>query len=577
MKHQLLVGLLMTICILSAYTANASEPSGSIPTMYVNTENSAPVVDKENYIGATCYINSNNTGLDDFGSSENQIAMQIRGRGNYTWWGFDKKPYKIKLDKKDSPLGLTKSKHFALLANPDDQYGYLRNHVGFELSRCLGLDWTPDVQPVELVVNGKYDGIYFLTESIKIASNRLDITEQEDNETDPETLTGGWLIEIDNYDSDPHVSITEGNGQRIIFTYKSPEVLSPAQQEYLKTQMTMLDKAIYDLSDSSKLLSLLDLESAVRFYIVQEIMDDCESYHGSCYLYKDRGNNMKWHFGPVWDFGNSFSRHNKDFIYVNPAFNQTWIGQLAKHPVFQEKVKEVWKSFITEENSSRSILRFIDEYIEYITDASVANDTRWPQYAQNDLSARKADFVKHLNNSLQWLGERWGTEYVRPYDIYLRGTFNNWSTTHPLSIVEDGIYRIKNVSFTGEFKIATEDWQTIDLGSNGNLSKTGEKYYLTDKGQNINHESTLENVVITLDLRDKSMLITQHSLSGIGDVYESPSISPFTLNVNRLTSSVKMNVYNISGFLQAEGYDIILSPGLYIVATTDSHTKILIK
>ena len=81
-----------------------------------------------------------------------------------------------------------------------------------------------------------------------------------------------------------------------------------------------------------------------RFYIVQEILDNAESFHGSCYMYRDMGNEQKWKFGPVWDFGNTFRRDNGLFIYENPPYGQTWIAEIAKFPRFEEKVKEIWLS-----------------------------------------------------------------------------------------------------------------------------------------------------------------------------------------------------------------------------------------
>lgn len=130
---------------------------------------------------------------------------------------------------------MKKSKHFALLAHADDNLGFLRNTMGFELSRRGGLDFTPEQRPVEVVLNGEYIGLYFLTETIRVDSDRVKITEQADNISDPEEITGGWLVEIDNYWDADQITINEGNGELIRLTYKSPEVLSDAQSDYLKT------------------------------------------------------------------------------------------------------------------------------------------------------------------------------------------------------------------------------------------------------------------------------------------------------------------------------------------------------
>ena len=198
----------------------------------INTENSTPITSKEYYLNGTYYLD--NLGIEGYksiGSANEPLTLKIKGRGNYTFTGFDKKPYRLKLDAKAALLGMKRSKQFALLAHADANRGFLRNTRGFELSRRGGLDFTPEQRPVEVVLNGEYIGLYFLTETIRVDSDRVKITEQADNISDPEEITGGWLVEIDNYWDADQITINEGNGELIRLTYKSPEVLSDAQSD----------------------------------------------------------------------------------------------------------------------------------------------------------------------------------------------------------------------------------------------------------------------------------------------------------------------------------------------------------
>lgn len=381
--------------------------SGTLPVMYINTENKAAITSTDTYINAQYWIdNMGNEEFNSIGSDTTLLSLQIRGRGNYTWTGFNKKPYRIKLTEKASLLGLNKSKHFALLAHADDNLAFLRNTVGFELSRRLGLKFTPAQQPIEIVLNGDYIGLYFLTETIRVAKNRVNITEQPDNISHPDSITGGWLIEIDNYDEEQQLRITEGNGEIIRFTFQSPELLSTEQKTYLNNQLTAINNAIYNSDKNSTYWeSLVDIDSLARFYIVQEIMDNAESFHGSCYLHKDIGNS-KWIFGPVWDFGNSYHRTWQEFIYQNPPFGQTWIGEIAKFPRFQQKVIEIWKSF--KGNNYNTLDIFINEYCNKIATAAQYDAMRWPDYGNYDIVSRQNDFNSYLTNRVEWLVNQWG-------------------------------------------------------------------------------------------------------------------------------------------------------------------------
>ncbi len=386
--------------------------SGTLPVMFVTTEGRQPVTSKETYLNATYYLDPMGIeGVDAIGSADAQLDVQIRGRGNYTWTGFDKKPYRIKFGKKTAILGMDKSKHFALLAHADDDLGFMRNTMGFALSEIVGMPWTPRQAPVEVVLNGDYIGLYFLTETIRVDTDRVDVVEQADGAT--EDVDGGWLVEIDNYDSDPHITVNENGGAPIWFTYKSPEILSSEQSDYLYNQMLAIDKAVYqsDKSDIGSLARLVDIDILARYYIVQQVMCDEESFHGSCYLNRQRGAAQKWKFGPVWDFGNAFRSGRGDsprFIFQRPEFNQVWIGEIYKYPEFQAVVKNVWGELLGGGLFER-MTDIIDEFRDQIAVAAIYNARRWSQYGNDDIYSAAAKAKKYLDNSITWLRGEWGS------------------------------------------------------------------------------------------------------------------------------------------------------------------------
>lgn len=388
-----------------------AEPSGSLPVLYINTDGGTPITSKEDYITATYYLDPNGRDVEAFGSEAEPLPLQIRGRGNYTWTGFDKKPYRLKLDKKAALMGCAKSKHFALLAHADDCYGFLRNAVGFELSRMLGLDWTPADKPLEVVLNGDYIGLYFLTETIRVDSDRVNVVDQEEEGVEPD-VTGGWLAEIDNYDSDPHITLREGCDEEydIWFTYSSPEILSAEQEKFLTDEMARVDRLVYDVDKSNcQWADYVDLDHLARFYVVQELVDNYESFHGSCYLYRERGEGQKWKFGPVWDFGNAFTYHKGNFIYEGREWHQVWIGEMCKFPAFIEVVKDVYKEFV-DAGGLNAILAYATKYGEAIAEAARNDYRRWPQYGNEDVVDKASTVRSRLRQAVSWLNEQWGIE-----------------------------------------------------------------------------------------------------------------------------------------------------------------------
>ena len=400
----------------------ATAYSGTLPVMFINTDGGVPITSKEDYIYAEYYIdNMGIEGIENVGAEDAPELMQIRGRGNYTWSSFDKKPYRLKLDNKMPLLGMKRNKHWALMSNADDYLGGLRNTVGYELSRRLGLEWTPSQQPVEVVLNGDYIGLYMLTEIIRVDPDRVNITEQADYETSPFAISGGWLVEIDNYQEEEQIRTVEGNGKNIYSTYKSPEHLSDEQRTYLTGLINTTNAAIY-VNDKSNngWENYIDVDELARFYIVQELLDDTESFHGSCFWHKDFGDSTKIKFGPVWDFGNAFHRGTDRFIYDRPAFNQTWIGEIAKFPHFQEVVRKHWNRF--ELLHYDKIDGFIDAFIDQIQNAAMSDAARWPQYGNADIINDRNNFKTLFHNKHNWLADQWGEPEKVMGDVNLDGT-----------------------------------------------------------------------------------------------------------------------------------------------------------
>ena len=385
--------------------------SQQLPVVYVTT--TAPIESKEEYVTGTLYIDPLGTGYEALGTAEAPITAQFKGRGNWTWTGFDKKPYRIKMDSKQKVLGMPSNKHWCLMAAADDNLGFLRMPLGHMISEAIGLRWTPRLVPVELVLNNKYVGLYFMTEHVRVGSKRVNIEEQEEGEKQADLITGGWLVEIDNYATENNITFTEGNGQDIMVSLKEPEVLSSEQRNYIVNQMHELNSALYE-KNSQHIERILDMKEAAKYYLVQEIMGDCESYHGSCYLYKDRdslGVVDKWKFGPVWDFGNSYrSYHHNGWIYERPQFAQYWIGQLATWPSFQKELSEQW--WIYYHTKKDEVRAQLTEISKLITQAAKNDAVVWRNtlnYTDNSNMTEKTNSIlEQYDWRIQWLYSKLG-------------------------------------------------------------------------------------------------------------------------------------------------------------------------
>lgn len=389
------------------------EPSRTVPLVHINTQDSMPIISKDYYIGGTLWIE--NCGLEDFeslASEEMPLEIEIKGRGNYTWTRL-KKPYKIKFAKKQSPLGLDNSKHFVLKPDCEDWSGYLRNETGFETSRQLGMPYTTRQYPVELILNGEYEGIYFLCEKIRVESGRVDIMEQNDNETNPDNVTGGWLIE--KSDKEPWLIAQNQNNDPnepfYTFSSESPEVLSQAQLDYITPLLQRIDSLIF-VPDKNDLTweNYLDVNSLARYYVIQEVMESVESFSGSLFMYKDWGEDEKFKFGPVWDFDCSTYANGTTgdhFIFeYETEFTFLWIKELLKFPHFQQTIRMVWKEFKANDVLSK-VLAHAYQWRNTIKDAEASDSQRWPFLASVHPEELTTQYLDIIARKVAWLDEQW--------------------------------------------------------------------------------------------------------------------------------------------------------------------------
>ncbi|MBR6489477.1 MAG: CotH kinase family protein, partial [Muribaculaceae bacterium] len=328
-------------------------------------------------------------------------------------WTHPKKPYRLKLDKKAALLGMNKSKHWVLLAQYNDWMAHGRNYLLFKMSQKMGMPFTCGCIPCEVVLNGDYIGMYFITEQIRVDQNRVNITEQADGETDPEKITGGWLLEIDNYQEVNQIRFPDPkkNNKNIKITYHSPEDLSEEQLNYLTNLMHSVNDAVNtDDKTTTEWEKYIDMDALARFYVLEEVTDNLEAFSGSSWFYKDRGDSTKLIWGPHWDSGSCLGNRNLNncnFLYLDEAVYAVnhWIGEICKFPRFQVAIRSWWRKYRDE--VFPTMQAEVDAYGE-LTEAALAADfLRWGDKSATQLAYYRRRFIRLLTNKYNFLASHW--------------------------------------------------------------------------------------------------------------------------------------------------------------------------
>ncbi|MBQ8546503.1 MAG: CotH kinase family protein [Clostridia bacterium] len=426
--------------------------ANTLPSVYLTTSlgddyyTGAEYIIKYDYkdTGALASI-INNDGSIEFTDTLGNSEFKIRGN---TTRDYAKKPFQLKLSEKADLFGMGRSKTWILLANYLDQ-SLLRNSVMYELGAYLGMQ-ASDFVSVDLFIDGQYYGVYLLCEKVQISNARLDIHELEkDNDllnatynqyvtsvttgelidstiltqysyisgvVNPDDITGGYLVELDNnyYRNELCYFTTENNNHYVI---KSPEYASREQVEYIAFLFAEMEEAIMSDDGYNSLgkhyTEYIDIDSFAVAYIIAELGRNYDAGSSSMYFYKDRdtdGTTSKIFKGPLWDCDNTLGNIHKNSASSTEGYwaksRSIWSGLTAKVE-FNEVVSQ----------------KFADAY-DYIFDMIDAGGFIDKEIAK-------------IGDSIYMEQHRWGSNDYSKWPVYYDGThYDKWQSSPVFNFID---------------------------------------------------------------------------------------------------------------------------------------------
>lgn len=428
----------------------------NLPTVSIHTKDGAIPTDKEHQIVSQLTI------ISDNGTKLLSEPGTIRERGNASR-DFPKKPYRIKFDKKQHVLDApAKAKKWTLINNYGDKT-LMRNLLAFELSRRLGMPYTPYGTAVDVLLNGEYKGCYQLCDQIQVHKKRVNVTEMTPEDNSGIALTGGYLVEVDAY-ADRENSWFRSNSRNPV-TIKSPseDSITTDQRNYIRAHFNKMEN---DLD------RYVDKNTFLRHFLVGELSGNTDTYW-SLYMYKERDDDTMY-TGPVWDFDIAFDNdyrtypvNNKsDYIYRSGGSYAGTMKQMVdifvlQNQTSQAKLLEIWdqarRTLVTEE----SLVAYIDQMEEELDASQRLNFIRWPilntkvhmnPKTWGSYKAEVENVRRFMKERLTWMDKRLGYTYDPsgiqemevdwdlPYEVY---TLSGQSCGYSLDGLKAGIYIVK--------------------------------------------------------------------------------------------------------------------------------------
>ena len=409
--------------------------SEEIPSLFISTESGAM-----DYVHA---VKGNSEGGEYTllsGGESTAGGVTVRGRGNTSWTGCEKKGYRLTLDEEKSLLGLAPSSVFLLIANA--RCNYLSNTVAFWLSEQVGVKYVPDCRHIDLYLNGEYAGNYILCEQITVSESSIDITDMNSANialnpnqkveelvkyeaadgsskgvlwvNEPEDVTGGFFLERDvpEYYADEVSGFVLTSGDH--FVIKGPKYAGEGEVEYIKSYV----QAAYDALSSADgyhpttglhFGEYIDIESFVLKYVIEEFLNFNDAGRSSAYYYKDAGGLLC--AGPGWDFEGAFKGDSKQITRLAATeYSTDWYERLLGHEDFRLRVADAYRDLLRP-----ALLKLKSEKMPYLAAENSASaemdEIRW---AREDFGENCVGVVSWIDERIEFLDEMWlsGNEYV---------------------------------------------------------------------------------------------------------------------------------------------------------------------
>lgn len=348
---------------------------------------------------------------------KDESGMRIKIRGNSTGAVDGQKPYKIKLSKKFDLLCRGdedyKEKDWNLLRistwNPGlrNSESNIQTALGFILSEAVGMEWTPGYTFVNLVMNGRYMGMYYLTDAVERGDKRVDIKKT------------GFLIESDAYWWKEDVYF-RSNHQRTdmgyTFKHPDPDDMTAQDVDRIERYVNDFEDVLYSGGDIS---GYIDLSTFARWLLVQDLTCNADVAGTNKYLYKEDFAeedplSAKMKAGPLWDF---------DAMFKNPEDRNQWgplhyspyyyYPELFRHGSFVEAYKAVWEEMnpvlLDEVNQGFAALRA--DYGTALEESFELHKTVYPAECKNSLQEQMDELagllearVEAFDSLMQTLG-----------------------------------------------------------------------------------------------------------------------------------------------------------------------------
>lgn len=400
----------------------------NLPCVVIHTKDNVEPWDKETYVRSIVTIISETAGTGETELLQDSAGVRLRGNASMT---FPKKPYRIKFDHKHKVPGASaNAKNWVLVNNYGDKT-LMRNIVAFHVSEVFEMPYTPFCEAVDVLFNGEYKGTYLLCDKVEVKKNRVEVEEMTPEDVSGDSLTGGYMWEIDgNAKKEPNPYYSPHKMPITLHSPKDDEIV-PEQRAYFENYFDTLENFVYQASESDTTWrEYVDYSTFVRYFLINNVCANPDAYW-QCFMYKKRGD-MKAYTGPVWDFDLGFDNDKRQYPMCERAsFILSAAGNtrpFVTHILYADQwtraqMVEYWHRARNKGVTAEELQAFVDSTAEVLDASQSLNFKRWnilsTRVHQNPValgsySAEVEQLKEFIANRIAWMDNMLGYEW-HPY------------------------------------------------------------------------------------------------------------------------------------------------------------------
>ena len=346
-----------------------------------------PIEGVEPYVDGVFYLYAGEGGVNSLDGEPRVVSrMRIKRRGNSSML-YEKAQYMFKLvsesgEYRDVDILDMGEEHEWIFNGSMADKSMMRNYLVYSIASEI-MSYTPDNEFCEVILHtgGRYtyQGVFLLGESIRQGTDRVNISKYRAGD-----VFNAYLVRRDRFDEEGLMLDTYAREQGLAaewfgLLYPSRHDVSEDAVTYIEDDLSRIERVLYSEEQDvfSTYENIIDVDSFVDYFLLNEFFGSYDSGNFSTYCYKDQGGKLT--MGPAWDYDGTIDNYKHEPLDTDALAFQTkpWFEQLCRDNTFISRMEKRYFELRRSSFSEEHVLDKMEEIAAHLGGAREREWYRW--------------------------------------------------------------------------------------------------------------------------------------------------------------------------------------------------------